>query len=171
MRPQQRQLDRRRLHPRPPFGDCRAWIFAHGNAEPRRSATRRRLHIWGGFLVAVTSVIWLLVHSDAERILVAIRENEQRCKYLGRDTVRLKIAVFLFCGVIGAVAGFIFAAYSMVASPELAGFVFGTALVDYESAQLSGDYPFVWKLIIGGIFVLVIVAFPRGLLPMVSSAA
>ena len=45
----------------------------------------------GGFLVAVTSVIWLLVHSDAGRILVAIRENEQRCKYLGLDTARLKI--------------------------------------------------------------------------------
>ena len=75
----------------------------------------------------------------------------------------------------------------MVVSPELAGFVFGTelviwtalggratligplfgaVLVDYESAQLSGDYPFVWKLIIGSVFVLVIVAFPRGLLPM-----
>jgi branched-chain amino acid transport system permease protein len=146
----------------------------------------------GGFLVAVTSVIWLLVNSDAGRILVAIRENEQRCKYLGLDTARLKIAVFLFCGIVAAVAGYIFAAYSMVVSPELAGFVFGTelviwtalggratligplfgaVLVDYESAQLSGDYPFVWKLIIGSVFVLVIVAFPRGLLPMLSSAA
>jgi branched-chain amino acid transport system permease protein len=138
----------------------------------------------------VTSVIWLLVHSDAGRILVAIRENEQRCKYLGLDTVRVKIVVFVFCAVIGAMAGYIFAAYSSVVSPELAGFVFGTELViwtalggratlvgplfgtllvDYESAQLSGDYPFVWQLIIGSVFVLVIVAFPRGLLPMVSS--
>jgi branched-chain amino acid transport system permease protein len=145
----------------------------------------------GGFLVAVTGVIWLLVHSDAGRILVAIRENEQRCKYLGLDTVRLKILVFVFCAVIAAMAGYLFAAYSMVVSPELAGFVFGTELViwtalggratligplfgtllvDYESAQLSGDYPFVWQLIIGSVFVLVIVAFPRGLLPMISSA-
>ena len=147
--------------------------------------------ISGGFLVAVTSMIWLLVHSDVGHILVAIRENEQRCKYLGLDTARLKILVFLFCAVIGAMAGYIFAAYSSVVSPELAGFVFGTELViwtalggratligplfgamlvDYESAQLSGDYPFVWQLIIGSVFVLVIVAFPRGLLPMVSSA-
>jgi branched-chain amino acid transport system permease protein len=77
-------------------------------------------------------------------------------------------------------------------SPELAGFVFGTELViwtalggratligpilgallvDYESAQLSGDYPYVWKLIIGSVFVLVIVAFPRGLFPMLTGAA
>jgi branched-chain amino acid transport system permease protein len=39
--------------------------------------------------------------------------------------------------------------------------------VDYESAQLSGDYPFVWTLILGAVFVVVIVAFPEGLGPIV----
>ncbi|MCK0198748.1 branched-chain amino acid ABC transporter ATP-binding protein/permease [Ancylobacter sp. 6x-1] len=144
--------------------------------------------IAGFFLVAVTTGAFIFVKSDAGRLLVAVRENEQRCKYLGLDTSRLKIAVYLACAAIGAVAGYLYAGYSMVVAPELAGFVFGTELViwtalggrgtllgpvfgalivDYESAQLSGDYPFVWQLIIGIVFVLVIVAFPRGLLPMV----
>ena len=121
-------------------------------------------------------------------VLVAIRENEQRCQYLGLDTPRLKIILFVACAVVGAITGYVFACYSMVVAPELAGFVFGTELViytvlggratligpvlatiivDYESAQLSGDYPFVWKLILGTVFVVVIVAFPRGLLPFV----
>ncbi|QIB35196.1 ABC transporter permease subunit [Ancylobacter pratisalsi] len=141
----------------------------------------------GGFLVAVTTLAFIVVNSDAGRLLVAVRENEQRCKYLGLDTSRLKILVYLACAVIGALAGYIYAGYAMVVAPELAGFVFGTELViwtalggrgtllgpvfgalivDYESAQLSGDYPFVWQLIIGTVFVLVIVAFPRGLLPV-----
>ncbi len=144
--------------------------------------------IAGGFLVCVTTLAVLFVQSDAGRLLVAVRENEQRCKYLGLDTSRLKIAVYLACAAIGAVAGYLYAGYAMVVAPELAGFVFGTELViwtalggrgtllgpvigtlivDYESAQLSGDYPFVWQLIIGTVFVLVIVAFPRGLLPVV----
>ncbi|HZX87487.1 MAG TPA: branched-chain amino acid ABC transporter ATP-binding protein/permease [Reyranella sp.] len=144
--------------------------------------------IAGGFLVSITTLAWLFVQSDAGRLLIAVRENEQRCKYLGLDTSRLKIIVYLVCAVIGAVAGYIYACYAMVVAPELAGFVFGTELViwtalggrgtllgpvfgalivDYESAQLSGDYPFVWQLIIGTVFVLVIVAFPRGLLPLV----
>jgi branched-chain amino acid transport system permease protein len=141
----------------------------------------------GGFLVAVTTLAYIFVQSDAGRLLVAVRENEQRCKYLGLNTSRLKIVVYLACSVIGAIAGYIYACYAMVVAPELAGFVFGTELViwtalggrgtllgpvfgalivDYESAQLSGDYPFVWQLIIGTVFVLVIVAFPRGLLPV-----
>lgn len=141
----------------------------------------------GGFLVVVTTLAYIFVKSDAGRLLIAVRENEQRCKYLGLDTSRLKILVYLACAAIGAVAGYIYAGYAMVVAPELAGFVFGTELViwtalggrgtllgpvfgalivDYESAQLAGDYPFVWQLIIGSLFVLVIIAFPRGLLPV-----
>jgi len=142
----------------------------------------------GSFLVGVTTLAYIFVKSDAGRLLVAVRENEQRCKYLGLDTSRLKILVYLACAAIAAVAGYIYAGYAMVVAPELAGFVFGTELViwtalggrgtllgpvfgalivDYESAQLAGDYPFVWQLIIGALFVIVIVAFPRGLLPVV----
>ncbi|MFD1489649.1 ABC transporter permease subunit [Ancylobacter vacuolatus] len=142
----------------------------------------------GSFLVGVTTLAYIFVKSDAGRLLVAVRENEQRCKYLGLDTSRLKILVYLACAAIAAIAGYIYAGYAMVVAPELAGFVFGTELViwtalggrgtllgpvfgalivDYESAQLAGDYPFVWQLIIGTLFVLVIVAFPRGLLPVV----
>lgn len=142
----------------------------------------------GSFLVLVTTLAFVFVKSDAGRLLVAIRENEQRCKYLGLDTSRLKIVVYLVCAAIAALAGYLYAGYAMVVAPELASFVFGTELViwtalggrgtllgpvfgalivDYESAQLSGSYPFVWQLIIGVVFVLVIVAFPRGLLPVV----
>jgi urea transport system permease protein/urea transport system ATP-binding protein len=142
----------------------------------------------GTLLATLTAAAWVFVSSDAGQVLVAIRENEQRCQYLGLDTPRLKILLFVACAVVCAITGYVFACYSMVVSPELAGFVFGTELViytvlggratligpvlatiavDYESAQLSGDYPFVWKLILGSVFVVVIVAFPRGLLPFV----
>ncbi|WP_248310398.1 ATP-binding cassette domain-containing protein [Bosea sp. 117] len=181
---------------------CTQLIFSGGNFTGSSSGLSGfesfdlSMEAWfwlsGSFLTAITAMAWLLVNSDAGRVLVAIRENEQRCQYLGIDTPRVKTLIFLLCAVIGAIAGYIFAGYAMVVSPELAGFVFGTELViwtalggratligpvlgtllvDYESAQLSGDYPFVWKLIIGSAFVLVIVAFPRGLLPLVSGAA
>ena len=113
----------------------------------------------GTLLVALATASWVFVSSDAGRVLVAIRENEQRCQYLGLDTPRLKIILFVACAVVGAITGYVFACYSMVVAPELAGFVFGTELViyavlggratligpvlatiivDYESAQLSG---------------------------------
>jgi branched-chain amino acid transport system permease protein len=155
------------------------------------------LEIWqwfcmtGGFLIAMTLAAWFFVHSDTGRLLKAIRENESRCEYVGINVSRVKILLTVGLSAVCSVAGFLFAAYSMVVAPELAGFqlgtelliwvalggrgtllgpVFGTLLIDTGSAYLSGDLPFVWKLIVGAAFVVVIVAMPRGLLPALFDA-
>ena len=146
----------------------------------------------GVWLVVLTALAWMYTRSDAGRLLIAIRENEQRCKYLGLNTSRIKAMIFLICAAIGAIAGWIYANYTMVVAPEIAGFTFGTELliwvalggrgtlfgpvigtiiIDYASAHLQGDFPFVWKLVIGIVFVSVIVALPGGILPLASNAA
>jgi branched-chain amino acid transport system permease protein len=145
----------------------------------------------GCALVLLTAAGWIFVRSDAGRLLVAIRENEARCDYLGIDAGRLKILLFIVSAVIGAAAGYGYAGYTDVIAPELAGFVFGTELViwvalggrgtligpvlgavliDFVSAYLSGNLPFVWKLLIGLAFVAVIVALPQGLMPVFTAA-
>lgn len=145
--------------------------------------------ITGAFLVVVTALGWLFVRSDAGRVLVAIRENESRCEYLGINVSRVKILLMVVTAVIAAVAGYAFAGVQMVVAPEYAGFVFGTELViwvalggrgtligpvigtlliDVSTAYLSGNLPFVWKLIIGLAFVVVIVAMPQGIAPLVT---
>jgi branched-chain amino acid transport system permease protein len=144
--------------------------------------------IAGAALVMLTAVAWIFVRSDAGRLLVAIRENEQRCAYLGIDTALLKTLLLVVAALVAAAAGFAYAAYTDVIAPELAGFVFGTELViwvalggrgtligpvigtiviDLVSAYLSGNLPFVWKLVIGLAFVLVIVVLPQGLVPVI----
>ena len=144
--------------------------------------------IAGAFLVILTAGAWIFVRSDAGRVLVAIRENEARCEYLGINVSRVKILLLVVCAAIGAVAGYAFACVQMVVAPEYAGFVFGTELViwvalggrgtligpvlgtlviDVSTSYLSGNLPFVWKLIIGLTFVVVIVAIPQGLLPLI----
>ena len=47
--------------------------------------------IGGVALVILTALTWLFVNSDAGRVLVAIRENELRCRYLGIPTATVKI--------------------------------------------------------------------------------
>ena len=142
--------------------------------------------IAGGFLAIVTAASWLFVRSDAGRVLVAIRENEQRCEYLGIDVSRVKILLLAVLAAIAALAGYIYAGYTLVVAPDLAGFVFGTELViwvalggrgtligpvigtlliDISTAYLSGNLPFAWKLLLGLAFVAVIVAMPQGLIP------
>jgi branched-chain amino acid transport system permease protein len=144
--------------------------------------------IAGAFLTMVTAGAWLFVRSDAGRILVAIRENESRCEYLGINVSRVKILLLMVSAVIAAIAGYAFAGVQMVVAPEYAGFVFGTELViwvalggrgtligpvigtlliDVSTAYLSGNLPFIWKLIIGLAFVVVIVALPQGIAPLI----
>jgi branched-chain amino acid transport system permease protein len=154
------------------------------------------LEVWffitGALLVLLAVTAWMFVRSDAGRLLVAIRENESRCEYLGIDVSRYKARLMDACALIAAFAGFLFACVQMVVAPEYAGFVFGTELViwvalggrgsligpivgamliDVGSAYLSGDLPYIWTLLIGVAFVVVIVAMPRGLAPLVASAA
>jgi len=95
--------------------------------------------ISGVFLVVVTAGTWLFVQSDAGRVLVAIRENEPRCEYLGLNVSRVKTLLLAASAVIASIAGYAFASVQMVVAPEYAGFVFGTELT--KSKPLSSNQP------------------------------
>ncbi len=91
---------------------------------------------------------------------------------------------------VAGLAGFGYANFSGVVAPEIAGFVFGTTLVIYvalggrgtllgpvagtvlidtASSYLSGDLPYVWQLVIGLVFIVVIVALPNGFAPLLAA--
>jgi len=127
----------------------------------------------------------IMLRSDAGRVLSAMRDNDERCSYLGIDTARVRIGLLVVAAVVAALAGFGYVGFGAVAAPENAGFVFGTQLVvmvalggrgsligavvgaiviEVASAYLSSSLPFVWELIVGIAFVVVIVVLPGGLL-------
>ena len=89
-------------------------------------------------------------------------------------------------------AGFGYAAFANVVAPELAGFLLGTELliwtalggrgtligpvlgaigIDVTSSYLSGSLPFLWKLMVGTAFIVVIVLLPQGLAPVLIGGA
>ncbi|MBB4524606.1 branched-chain amino acid ABC transporter ATP-binding protein/permease [Rhizobium leguminosarum] len=143
----------------------------------------------GACLLVLAVLAIIFVRSDAGRLLGAIRDNEARIAYLGMNPARLKIVLTgVLAGVCG-LAGFLYANASGVVAPENTGFVFGTELVvwtalggrgtiigplfgaigiDYLSASLSGDLPFLWQLIIGALFVAMIILLPGGLASLVT---
>jgi branched-chain amino acid transport system permease protein len=144
--------------------------------------------IAGCLTVLVTAATAVFIHSDYGLLLKAIRDNEERCRYLGVNTTRIKITLFVAMGAIASVAGFIYACVTVLAAPEQVGFVFGTQLVidtalggrasvlgpvlgttllEWVSSYLNGVLPFIWQLIIGAVFIVVIVALPEGFLPPV----
>jgi branched-chain amino acid transport system permease protein len=140
-------------------------------------------------LVIVTLGALIFVRSDSGRILTAIRDNETRCAYLGMNTQRIKIMLTAVLAGVAGLAGFLYANASGVVAPENTSFVFGTELVvwtalggrgtilgpvlgtvgiDYLSASLSGELPFLWQLVIGTLFVVMIIFLPNGLAALVS---
>jgi branched-chain amino acid transport system permease protein len=143
--------------------------------------------IAGAALVAAGLLVWMVVRSDAGRVLAAIRDNESRCSYLGINASLVKIALLVAMAVIAGLAGFGYGSFSGVVAPELTGFVLGTeliiwvalggrgtlwgpligaVLINVATAYLSSSMPFAWQLILGVAFVLVIVLLPQGLVPL-----
>jgi branched-chain amino acid transport system permease protein len=146
-------------------------------------------YIAGGILLLIAVGTYVFVSSDAGRILVAIRENEERCRYLGLNTSRLKIRLMAACGAIAALAGSFYVLFGSVAAHSYGDFVFGTELVvwtalggrgtlvgpivgtvgvNYVSALLGGNLPFVWLLFVGFAFVLTVIYLPQGLVPAIA---
>ncbi len=62
------------------------------------------------FAICLLAVLWL-VRSRAGRVLIAIRENEERARLLGYDTWALKLAAVVMSGTMAGAAG---AAYGVL---------------------------------------------------------
>ncbi len=72
-----------------------------------------------GLVVAVCYLsLQRIIHSPFGRVLIAIRENEERARAIGYDTFRYKLAAFAISGFYAAVAGGLFAGFRRSVSPD-----------------------------------------------------
>ena len=132
----------------------------------------------------VLVVTFLIVRSGHGRVLVAIRENEERTKMLGYDTFANKLAAMVASGVICAAAG---AAYvllfgyvgSTLASVQYSilpllwvllggaattlGPLIGTLFM-YYVVDIASGYTSAYMLIVGVALILLVLFFPKGIL-------
>ena len=90
---------------------------------------------FGLFAICLSLSLWL-VRAPFGRVLVAIRENEDRVQMLGYDTYVHKLGAMVVSGTISAAAG---AAY---------GLLFGYAGASFASVQYS-IFPLLWVLLGG----------------------
>ena len=118
------------------------------------------------------------------RILVAMREQEDRVRFSGYSVANFKI--FAYCGaaIFAAIGGAMFTLQVGFMSPSFVGIVpsiemviytavggrmsifgaiYGTLLVNYAKTSLSESFPELWLFGLGGLFIAVVLFFPSGL--------
>ena len=119
--------------------------------------------------------------------LRAIRENEQKAKYLGVNVQRYRLVAFVIAGVYGALGGVIVAIPVGLADPSLAywvqsgnlvfmlllggytnffGPVLGAVLFIFFQDQLM-SYTEYWRLTFGVLLAVIVIFFPNGLMAIV----
>jgi urea transport system permease protein len=148
------------------------------------------LYFLGCFLLlgAMLAARFVLV-SKLGRILVAVRDNEDRVRFSGYDVANFKIFVFCLASALAAVGGAMFTLQVGFMSPSFVGIVpsiemvifcavggrnsivgavFGTLLVNWAKTMFSEDFPQLWLFAMGGLFIGVVLAFPGGLAGLVS---
>jgi len=100
-------------------------------------------------LIAVTLLLWRMVHSPYGKALQAIRMSEMRAGFVGYNVWLLKWSVFTLSGLIAGLAGGIFAilqesAYPDVMSLHASGFIIMITLI-------GGGFVSFWGPVIGAI--------------------
>ncbi len=82
------------------------------------SATEVSYYVVGLVVLGCYFAMQRILHSPFGRVMVAIRENEERAVAVGYDTFRYKLGAFAISAFFAAVAGGLLAGYQRSVSPE-----------------------------------------------------
>ena len=128
-----------------------------------------------------------IIRSRAGRVLVAVRDSEKRVVFSGYTPANYKLFVFVVSAGLAGLAGLLYAPQVGIITPaqigvlpslemviwvavggraSLAGAVLGAVSVNYGRSILTNYFPELWPFILGGLFVLVVLLFPDGLIGM-----
>lgn len=157
-------------------------IFGHSVYAP---ATRRWMY-WAcaaGVLVTLAVGTWL-VRSRFGRLLVACRDAEDRVRFLGFDPTWTKTLAFAFSGAVAGLAGALYVPVVGIIAPGMLGIVasiqmviwvalggratlygpaVGAVLFGFAQSTFSETLPAAWLYLQGGMLIVVLMLFPRGL--------
>ena len=151
----------------------------------RTDGAKLILYFGSAILLLASMVLAQFIRrSKLGRILVAMRDKEDRVRFSGYDVASFKIFVFCFAAALAGIGGAMFTLQVGFMSPSLVGIVpsiemviycavggrtsifgaiYGTLLVNYARTTFSEDLPQVWLFAMGALFIAVVMVFPDGL--------
>lgn len=125
-----------------------------------------------------------ILTSKFGRLLLAMKDKEDRVRFSGYDVSNFKIFVFSLSAMISAIGGAMFTLQVGFMSPSfvgivpsiemvifaavggrmsLIGVIYGTLLVNFGKTIFSETFPEIWLFLMGGLFIAVVMFFPNGL--------
>ena len=136
------------------------------------------------FLVITYIIFSSIMRTKCGRVLVAIRDGENRARFSGYQTASYKTFVYVLSALFTGIAGALFVPFSGIISPSemsisnsidmaiwvavggrgtLIGAAVGAFVVNITKTLISESFPEIWSYFIGAIFVIVVLFLPRGL--------
>ena len=126
-----------------------------------------------------------IMKSRFGKVIVAIRDGEDRARFIGYRTERYKVWLFVYSAVIAGVAGALYVPQVGIINPgefspvnsieiviwvavggrgTLIGAVIGAILVNYAKTRFTAIMPDGWLFALGALFVLVTLYLPKGIM-------
>jgi urea transport system permease protein len=122
--------------------------------------------------------------TQAGRLVTAVRDGENRVRFLGYSPAPYKILVFTIAGAFAGIAGALHTLHMGLISPAMVGVIpsiemvvwvavggrtslygalIGTVVVNLAKDRISSDWPAAWPYLMGLVYIGVVIAMPRGL--------
>ena len=148
-------------------------------------STRLGLFVISGVVLALGYLSCrALVKSRLGKVAVAIRDAEDRTRFIGYKVEHVKLAIFTFSAVLAGIAGALYVPQVGIINPgefqplnsievvvwvamggraTLYGAVIGAVGVNYAKTWFTAAFPEIWLFALGGLFVLVTLLMPKGI--------
>ncbi len=163
-------------------------VLGHSLSDP---STVRILYFITAAVVVLTFIFckWL-VHTKMGRILIAIRDGENRLRFLGYNATLFKVFVYALSAALAGIAGALYVPQVGIISPSMMGIlpsvemaiwvavggrgtlvggVIGALLVNSTKTWLSEAFPDIWLYFQGALFVGVVLLFPNGIVGILTA--
>ncbi len=141
-------------------------------------------YLAAGLFLACTWIGQLILNSRTGRVLIAIRDQEERVRFSGYSVANFKVFVFVVAAVFSAIGGAMFAMQARFISPSLIGVTvsvelvvlaavggrfsllgagFGVIAIKTLEMFLAQTFPELWTILMGLVLIAVVLSFPEGL--------
>jgi len=158
------------------------FVLGHAVNSP---GTKRGLYIASAvtLLLVYLGCRWLS-RTKFGLVQQAIRDGENRVLFSGYATSNYKLFVFVLAAMIAAVGGALYVPQAGIINPSemttdksleavvwcavggrgtLVGPILGAISVNYLKSEMTRAYPDLWLIILGGLFTLIVLFLPGGL--------